>query len=70
MSAFNEAEDMPLGLMMQLGQDLTAMNHFSNLSEGEQMELIDYIKAATTGDDAKRRIDEVLNQLKGADQFF
>lgn len=63
MSDFNSPQDLPLGLMMQLGQDLEAMNTFSNLSDSEKEQMIDYIKGATTGDDAKARIHQVINAL-------
>lgn len=70
MSNFDTPEDLPLGLMMQLGQDLSAMNAFSSLSDGEKAQMIDYIKSATTGDDAKARIEQVMNALDHHQSLF
>lgn len=70
MSNFNAPEDLPLGLMMQLGQDLDAMNTFSNLSDSEKAQMIEFIKGATTGDDAKARISQVLNALDYHQSMF
>lgn len=67
---FNEPEDLPLGFMMQLGQDVGAMNYFASLSEAEQESLINYMKSATTGDEAKRRIEQTLNRLQNHDHYF
>lgn len=70
MTNFNEPEEMPLGLMMQLGTDPSAMNYFANLSDSTKNQLIDYIRGATTGDDAKARIDQVMQQLHNHEGFF
>lgn len=63
MSEFDDAEDLPLGLMMGLGQDLEAMSSFAALSDEKKEVLIAYIKSAATGDEAKARIEEVLGEL-------
>ncbi|MBE6024347.1 MAG: hypothetical protein E7231_14375 [Cellulosilyticum sp.] len=70
MSHFDQPEDLPLGLMMQLGTDMEAMNTFSNLSEAEKERLVSYIKGATSGADARERIASVMNSLNGHQSFF
>lgn len=70
MTDLNTPKDLPLGLMMQLGQDITTMNTFASLSSGEKAQLVDYIKSATTGDEAKARINEVLNALDSHQGLF
>lgn len=63
MSQFNEAEDLPLGLMMQLGQDMDAMNYFAALSDEQKEYLVSYIRGAESGSDARARVEQVMNQL-------
>lgn len=70
MSQFDNPEELPLGLVMQLGQDLDAMSSFSNLGEADKMQMVQYIKSASTGDEAKVRIEEVLNKLHNHENFF
>lgn len=70
MSGFDNPKDLPLGLMMQLGQDLGAMEAFAGLDEGQKAQMIDYIKDAQTGDEAKERIDEVMDSLDSHQSLF
>lgn len=70
MSDYDTQEELPLGLMMRLGQDLSAMNTFSNLNDSEKMQMVDYIKQATTGDEAKARIEQVLDALNHHQSLF
>lgn len=70
MSHFDNTEDLPLGLMMQLGTDMEAMNTFSNLSDAEKEKIVSYIKGATSGADAKERIASVMNSLSSNHQSF
>ncbi|MBP3887376.1 MAG: hypothetical protein J6F30_06940 [Cellulosilyticum sp.] len=70
MNHFDQPEDLPLGLMMQLGTDMEAMNTFSNLSETEKEKIISYIKGATSGAEARERIASVMNTLSGNHQSF
>lgn len=70
MSQFDEAEDLPLGLMMQLGQDMDAMNYFAALSDEEKEYLVSYIRGAESGPDARARVEQVMNQLHNHQGFF
>lgn len=70
MTDLNTPEDLPLGLMMQLGQDMGAMNTFASLSDSDKAQMVDYIKSAATGDEAKARINEVLNALTNHQGLF
>lgn len=58
-----EAPDRPLGLTMSLAEDLEAMQTFSNLSTPVQEQLVHYIQSSTTGDEAKNRIEDVVENL-------
>lgn len=55
--------DLPLGLGMALAQTPSAMERFSNLSDEEKTQLINYIQSSVTGEDAKHRISETVQQL-------
>ena len=44
MSGFNTSEELPLGLMMQLGQNAEVMSTFANLSDAEKMQIVHYIE--------------------------
>lgn len=70
MTDLNTPEDLPLGLMMQLGQNINAMNTFASLNNSEKAQMVDYIKSAATGDEAKARINEVLNTLGNHQGLF
>jgi len=70
MTELNTPEDLPLGLMMQLGQNMSAMNAFASLNSSEKAQMVDYIKSATTGDEVKSRINEVLNALSNHQGLF
>ena len=60
MNRFEEDDDgLPLGLTMQLAEDVDAMSYFATLPKVQQEHLIQYIKEASTGDEAKRSIDHL-----------
>lgn len=56
--------DMPLGLGMALAQSTDALSHFGSLSPAEQARLIGYVQASATGEEAKARIDQVVEQMR------
>lgn len=60
---FSERNDLPIGFSMNLAQDSKAMNNFAILDDHKKEKLVEYIEAATTGDEAKSRINEVVNNL-------
>lgn len=72
MNRFEEEEDdgLPLGLTMQLAEDVDAMSYFATLPKVQQEHLIQYIKEASTGDEAKRRIDEVVELCHNRQNFY
>ncbi|QEH67324.1 hypothetical protein [Cellulosilyticum sp. WCF-2] len=70
MDDYNEPEDLPLGLMMQLGTNMNAMNTFANLSISEKEEIINYIKGDGMEDDVKERIEKVMNALENNQSLF
>ena len=62
-----EGPDLPLGFGMQLAQEPDAVASFGRLSKGDRAKVIQYIQAATTGDDAKRRVLGAVDGLKRND---
>ena len=70
MDDYNQAEDLPLGLMMQLGTNMEAMQTFSAMSTAEKERMVNYIKGAGTGGDVRARIDEVMNALENHQSLF
>ncbi|MCL1807929.1 MAG: YdeI/OmpD-associated family protein [Oscillospiraceae bacterium] len=59
-----EGPDLPLGLGMRLAQEPKAMASFGTLSILQKTQVIEYIQAASTGDDAERRIDTAVSSLR------
>lgn len=59
-----EGPELPLGLGMKLAQDQQALDAFGKLADTQKNELIGYVKAAASGEDAKRRIAEVVELLR------
>ncbi len=70
MDDYNEPEDLPLGLMMQLGTNMNAMNTFANLSISEKEEIINYIKGDRMEEDVRERIEKVMNALENNQNLF
>lgn len=62
--------DLPIGLTMLLAEDEDAMAYFVALPEAEKKRLIDYIQEAKTGEEARRRIEEVVELCKKYDSYF
>lgn len=66
-----EAEEMPIGLMMSLAMNQDAMRNFSSLPEEKQSSVIRYVENASTGEDARARIGNAVDELeKGNTGFF
>ena len=65
-----DAVDMPLGLTMSLAEDLDAMQTFSNLSPEGQAQIVTYIQGSVSGEDAKERIERVVNELHDGLSLF
>ncbi|MDR0325982.1 MAG: YdeI/OmpD-associated family protein [Oscillospiraceae bacterium] len=59
-----EGPDLPLGLGMRLAQEPRAMDTFGTLNEGQKTQVISYIQAASTGDDAQNRIETAVTSLR------
>ncbi|MHC1746979.1 MAG: YdeI/OmpD-associated family protein [Cellulosilyticaceae bacterium] len=70
MDYFGKDKEMPEGLTMQFAADMEAMKYFATLPKAEQEHLIDYIKSSTTGDEAKKRIDEVVELCHNHKHFY
>lgn len=61
-----EREDItpPIGLMYKLAQNDDALNFLESLDGNQKAAVINYVKGSTTGDEAKKRIDNTINHLK------
>jgi uncharacterized protein YdeI (YjbR/CyaY-like superfamily) len=63
--------ELPIGLMMSLAMNPDAMKNFSQLDDEKQSSVIRYIESANTGDEARTRIGNAVDELsKGNIQFF
>lgn len=70
MDEYKEPENLPLGLVMQLGMDREAMNAFAALSDTEKERIVDFIKSGATGGEVKERITQVMNTLDHHQSMF
>ena len=62
--------DMPIGFGMALYQNSNALHCFSALSQDEKNNIIKYIESSTTGEDAKKRINEAVSNLNRRNPKF
>jgi len=62
--------DIPMGLGMALFQDEAARKTFESMTDTQKTTLISYIQCADTGDDAKRKISEVVISLREGKSAF
>ncbi len=63
--------DIPIGFGMELMQNSQARSNFEKMSNSEKTRLIGYIQGGVTGDDAKHRINNSIDNLnKGNFSFF
>lgn len=69
-SHFEEDDGLPLGLTMSLAEDMVAMEYFATLPKAEQERLVEYIKASQTGNEARKRIDEVVELCHNHKHFY
>ncbi len=58
------AGEMPIGLMMSLAQHQDAMRNFALLDDAGQKSVIRYVESASTGDEAKNRIQNAVRNLE------
>jgi uncharacterized protein YdeI (YjbR/CyaY-like superfamily) len=58
-----EGVDLPLGFGMRLAQEPRAMDTFGTLDEGEKAQVVSYIQAASSGEDAQNRIETAVGSL-------
>ncbi|MCL2843084.1 MAG: YdeI/OmpD-associated family protein [Oscillospiraceae bacterium] len=56
--------DLPLGLSMGLSMHPRAMDTFGKMTHQEKTAAIQYVQSATTGQDAKRRIENAIQQME------
>ncbi len=63
--------DMPIGFGMELYQNSDALHCFAALSQGERNDIIQYIEKSKTGEEAKQRINNAVENLnKRNPKFF
>lgn len=63
------AEDMPIGLMMQMAHNTRAMDGFFSMEPSRKQALLNYIRASSTGDEAKSRIEHAIEALAESSDF-
>jgi uncharacterized protein YdeI (YjbR/CyaY-like superfamily) len=62
-------QQLPEGLGMRLALDMQAMTNFVNLSDQNKKQVVDYIKASGSGDEARNRVSEVISNLRNGESF-
>lgn len=60
----NNKSNVPVGFTMNLAQSPQALNYYSNLSEEERNKINNYIESSTSGNEAKKRIENVISNLE------
>ncbi|OCN02152.1 hypothetical protein A7X67_12090 [Clostridium sp. W14A] len=65
-----DATDMPIGLMMSLAQHQNAMKTFGRLDDEHQKSVIRYVEDSTTGEEAKSRIQNAVQNLDQGNTGF
>lgn len=65
-----DAENMPIGLMMKLAMHQDAMKNFSLLNDEKQKSVIRYVEDSQTGEEAKNRITNAVNNLDKGNTGF
>jgi uncharacterized protein YdeI (YjbR/CyaY-like superfamily) len=67
----SDAGNMPIGLMMSLAQHQQAMKNFSLLDDEQQKSILRYVEDSRTGEEARNRIENAVNNLEqGNNSFF
>lgn len=56
--------DLPLGLSMGLSMHPQAMDTFGKMTPQEKNAAIQYVQSAATGADAKRRVENAIQQME------
>lgn len=69
MSIVNKDFELPEGLGFRLALDMEAMTNFTKLPDSSKQQLVDYIKGSSSGDEARNRVTEVINNLHKRDSF-
>lgn len=69
MSLIDGDSQVPVGFGMKLALDMQAMNNYANLPNQNKQEIINYIKDSKTGDEAKSRVTEMINNLHDGNSF-
>lgn len=65
-----DAGEMPIGLMMSLAMHQDAMRNFSLLDDAKQKSVIRYVEDSQTGEEAKSRINNAVDNLDKGNTGF
>lgn len=65
-----DGPDLPLGLGLGLAQNPEAMDTFGSMSKEQKANLIHHIQGATTGAEARERIDNTIMRLSHHETAF
>lgn len=67
----NETEkEMPIGFLFKIAMDNNALNYYSTLNINTKNEITNYIQNSVSGDEAKKRIGNVIEHLKNNNLDF
>lgn len=66
----SDAAGMPIGLMMSLAQHQNAMKNFALLDDEGQKSVIRYVEDSVTGEEAKNRIQNAVQNLEQGNNGF
>lgn len=68
---FSEQENnIPVGFAMSLAQNEQALDYYSTLNSSMKNDIKLFIQDASTGDDAKRRIEVAIENLSNQNTSF
>lgn len=66
----SDAGNMPIGLMMSLAQHENAMKTFGRMDDEKQKSVIRYVEDSVTGEEAKQRIQDAVQNLDQGNTGF
>lgn len=65
-----ENNDLPIGFIMSMARNSEALKYFGSLDNTTVQNISNYIKASSTGEEAKQKIDSSVNGLASGNIDF
>lgn len=69
MSLIDNEHQLPEGLGFRLALDMQAMTNFVNMPEEKKKQVVEYIQSASSGEEARNRVTETVNNLHNGSSF-